>query len=199
MEHIWYIHGANATPTSFTYIRTMLPKHEHTNIIYNANDPIDETIERIAGELQYPVHIIAHSLGGIIAVALSQRKPDLVKSVTTISTPFGGSEAATRLALVLPYNPFIKNIHVYNPTLNSVSRIGAVVPMLRIITTAGQNYFEPKPNDGVVTVDSQEDIQGNITTHYQNLNHFEILMCSDTVIHIRDFIRSTLAEGAYDD
>jgi pimeloyl-ACP methyl ester carboxylesterase len=180
MPHILYIHGANATPQSFNFIKAQLPKHKSTDVVYNAHDPLDDLIEIAEANMDGPTHIVGHSLGGIIAVALSQRVPDKVLSVSTLATPFGGSEAATRASILMPFDTFLRNINTRNPTLREIIQIGPRVPTMNVITTAGNNAFESRPNDGVVTIDSQVAFTGNIQ-YKVNLNHFEVLLAPATV------------------
>lgn len=184
--HIIYIHGAHATPTSFNYIKHRLPHHTHTDVVYDANEPLDESIDRALLYVDRPSHIVAHSLGGVIGVALSHAYPELVKSVTTMSTPFGGSEVASQVAMFLPFNTFLKNIHVFSPTLQSITRTRQTVPLMSFVTTAGGNSLQPKPNDGVVTVDSQLAYGSH---HIMvDLNHFEVLLCPSVATQIGHFV-----------
>jgi pimeloyl-ACP methyl ester carboxylesterase len=174
MPRILYIHGANSSPLSFNFIKAKLPEHLGYDVAYDANDHLEDLIELAENHLVDPSHIVAHSLGGIIAVALSHRYPDRVLSVSTLSTPFGGSEAATRASVLFPFNTFLKNIHVLNPTLREIIQTGPKVPTMNVITSSGGTAFEPRPNDGVVTIESQEAFKG----HFQykiDLNHFEVL------------------------
>lgn len=193
--HIVYIHGANATPHSFNFIKTRLPTHGVTNIRYDAHDPLDEIIAQaeatILSDVKEPYHIVAHSLGGIVAVALSQRGNNrhMIKSISTLSTPFGGSEAATAASVLMPFNTFIKNINTHNPTLREIIAIGAVVPTMNIITTAGGTMFERRPNDGVVTILSQVAFDGTYMVQV-DLNHFEVLLSPTVTDYIERFALS---------
>lgn len=192
---IWYIHGANATPASFAFVKSMMPEHEAIDIVYSANDPIQRTIDSLALRLTEPTHIIAHSLGGNIAVALSQMKPLLVQSVTTMGTPFGGSETAAKLRFLYPLSVFLKNIASGNETMAGIRAAGAVVPTLKIITTSGANPFDSKPSDGVVSVESQEDLR-NTTDMYVPFNHFEVLLDTTVIKAIVAFIQKHTFEEA---
>lgn len=176
--HIWFIHGANASPVSFEYLKGALDWSNYTDITYSAKAPIHETVDRLVDMLdneEDEVHIIGHSMGGILASAIAQRRPLQVETVTTISTPFGGSETANLMSFFMPFDPFLKNIRSSNDVLTKVRREGAAVPTLSIITTACSNPFEPRKNDGVVTVQSQLDFPGAIQIEHE-LNHFEALL-----------------------
>lgn len=184
--HIIYIHGAHASPVSFNYIKKQLPLHTHTDVAYDANEPLADSITRALMYVDQPSHIIAHSLGGVIAVALSHAYPELVKSVTTLSTPFGGSEVASQAAMFMPFNTFLKNIHVFNPTLQTILRTRQVVPLMNFITTAGGTSLQHKANDGVVTVDSQTAYGSNHI--FVDLNHFEVLLSPEVATQIGHFV-----------
>ena len=45
---------------------------------------------RLRGEVRRPVHLVGHSLGGVLARAVGARAPQLVASVATLATPFRG-------------------------------------------------------------------------------------------------------------
>lgn len=49
-----------------------------------------ETVERAREQTGAAVHLIGHSLGGVLARALAHRWPDIVASVTTMGSPFRG-------------------------------------------------------------------------------------------------------------
>jgi pimeloyl-ACP methyl ester carboxylesterase len=184
--HITYIHGANATPKSFTMIRKALPSHSHTNIIYSASDRLQDIINATIKYVDQPTHVVSHSMGGIIGVAMSHLRPDLFKTVTTISTPFGGSEAADKLLMMMPYNTFLRNIQTSNPILREIIAVGPTVPTMNIITTQGSHAFETKQNDGVVTVESQKAFSGlHVEVPY---DHFEVLQDEEVAMAIGSFI-----------
>lgn len=188
MTHIVYIHGANATPKSFSYIKQNLPEHTASYLVYDASDNLIDTIKRASEVLDQPCHIIAHSLGGVVGVAAAQYVGgNNVETITTISTPFGGSEAADRMRFVLPFNSFFRNIRTTNPIFRAVCSEGPPVPTMNIITTGGQSPFEPKPNDGVVTVESQLAFTG---THQISVpyTHFEVLMDREVADTIAQFM-----------
>jgi triacylglycerol lipase len=49
-----------------------------------------ETVERARTSTGRPVHLIGHSLGGMLARSLAARRPDLAASVITLGSPFRG-------------------------------------------------------------------------------------------------------------
>lgn len=52
---------------------------------------LNETIETARRETRRKVHVIGHSLGGIIARAIANQRPDDVASVITLAAPFRGT------------------------------------------------------------------------------------------------------------
>jgi pimeloyl-ACP methyl ester carboxylesterase len=54
-------------------------------------------VEAIAAEAGQPVTLIGISLGGIMARLVAHRRPDLVREVITISSPFAGTPRATNV------------------------------------------------------------------------------------------------------
>ena len=54
---------------------------------------LNETIERALAKSGRKVHLIGHSLGGIIARALATQRPADIASVTTLGAPFRGTVA----------------------------------------------------------------------------------------------------------
>lgn len=53
-------------------------------------DRLRVTLERARDETGRPVHVVGHSLGGVIARSATMRWPDLVASVITMASPFRG-------------------------------------------------------------------------------------------------------------
>ena len=99
MTNIVYIHGAFASPMSFQRIREQLPSHVATLPEYDVSSPLTNIIskvEHVIDEMGTDVHLVAHSLGGITVMYLAQNHPR-VKSVFTMSSPFGGSKIADSL------------------------------------------------------------------------------------------------------
>ncbi len=54
---------------------------------------LNETIERALAKSGRKVHLIGHSLGGIIARAVASQRPADIASVTTLAAPFRGTVA----------------------------------------------------------------------------------------------------------
>jgi pimeloyl-ACP methyl ester carboxylesterase len=58
---------------------------------------LDETINRARTETGRPIHLIGHSLGGIIARSVCGQRPADIASVITLGSPFRGTVAHSRV------------------------------------------------------------------------------------------------------
>jgi len=111
MKNIWYIHGANETATCFNYIKGELPDHTMCDIEYDYHAPLQSVIEKISKQLPKDnISIVGHSMGGIIAVALSQLNKQKIDKVVALASPFGGSESAHYLKYLFPTYGLFKNV-----------------------------------------------------------------------------------------
>lgn len=54
---------------------------------------LNETIEKALAKSGRKVHLIGHSLGGVIARAIAAQRPEDIASVTTLAAPFRGTVA----------------------------------------------------------------------------------------------------------
>ncbi len=189
-RHVWYVHGANSTPRSFAWLRDQFATpHAVTDITYQTSRPLNEALDWLKGEAakaQAPFSIIAHSIGGVLAIGLANAFPDRVEKVVTLASPFLGCKAATMLRWLAPCSLF-DDIHPYSPFITEQRLRPTSVPTLSIVTTAGGTPVLGEPNDGVVTVASQRGLRGPT---YRNLavNHFEVLLDSEAATLTRDFI-----------
>lgn len=187
VPHVLYIHGANSSPKSFSYVREALLPHTCDYFSYDASDKLADIIDRAIDQVDRPCHIIAHSLGGIVAANVAHAHPSLVKTVTTIATPYGGSEAANMLSLVMPFNQFLRNIRPSNSILVQTREQPVPVPTLCITAHGGNNPLISSANDGVVTVSSQTPPPGATKVSLE-CTHFEVLLDTVTVELISNFI-----------
>lgn len=201
-KEVWFIHGANASPTSFKYIKKALEEDPEFNefslvdITYDCQEKLPDIVKILAASApsKKPLYIIGHSLGGVLGVAISQRikyfdLPATVRGVLTMSSPFGGSESADYLKWLYPHYHLFKSISTQNRMITDLNAAGAVVPTLSIVTTSGNNPLYPTANDGVVTVKSQRSLP---KANYIEMpyNHFEVLVSDTTVEHIKVFLKN---------
>lgn len=84
----------------FSWLRTVGYRSYFSGIGWNAECPnllirrrLNDTVQRAFMATGRKVHLVGHSLGGIIARAVAGQRPDLVASVTTLGSPFRGPVA----------------------------------------------------------------------------------------------------------
>jgi triacylglycerol lipase len=58
---------------------------------------LNDTIDRARAETGRPVHLIGHSLGGIIARSAARQRPRDIRSVITLGAPFRGTVVHSRV------------------------------------------------------------------------------------------------------
>jgi predicted alpha/beta hydrolase family esterase len=199
-KSFWYIHGANASSTSFNRIDEKL--HEDTRLAaasvvkvsYNCHEPLEDIVNQLAHKLpkNEEVYLIGHSLGGVLAVATAQQAfeddlPVKIGGVITLASPMGGSESADVLQWIFPAYHLFKNISTRSRLIQGVQSHSVPVPVLSFITTSGNNPLIHEANDGVVTIASQRALPGAHRIEMP-FNHFEVLLSDDVVDHIKNFI-----------
>ena len=88
----------------FSWLRTVGYRSYFSGIGWNAECPnllirrrLNETIKRAYAATGQRVHLVGHSLGGIIARSVAAQRPDQVASVTTLGSPFRGPVAHARV------------------------------------------------------------------------------------------------------
>lgn len=188
MKTILYIHGAFATPLSFTLIQRSLPEHKAEYLEYDVADDlydvIDNEVKRLV-ERGERVEIISHSLGGVLASRIAQ-KSKMVDKVVTMGTPFGGNKAAALMKWLNPH-PMFKIITPNSYMLSELRSNAVGAPTLSLVTTAGRNPMFNEPNDGVVTIDSQQSFHGPdyVEVPY---SHIEVLLAEQTIKMITEFL-----------
>ncbi len=186
---IWYIHGAGASKRSFAWLRQQFPDHHASFISYDIGAPLIETVSRISEIMRhevYPVTVIGHSLGGLIAAGVAADRN--VERIVTLSSPFAGLALAGMLSLWSPERLF-RDLSPFSVALADIrARYAAsTVPHLALVTTNGGIPVSGEPNDGVVSVASQTAWQGP-QYHMLPLNHFEVLLAEESATLIRDFV-----------
>jgi len=84
----------------FSWFRTIGYRSYFSGIGWNAECPnllirrrLNETVKRAYSATGRKVHLVGHSLGGIIARSVAAQHPDQIASVTTLGSPFRGPVA----------------------------------------------------------------------------------------------------------
>lgn len=182
--HLVYIHGANATHTTFNYIRSQL-SYPDTVINYHSHVGFSQNLEHMSKKLQRlrDVFFVAHSLGGVYAMHLANEFHKKTLGAVTLSTPYGGSQEAQMAFWVMPHNQLIRDIRPHADPIADLKTMQLPMPWCNVVTTAGGSPFIRSDNDGVVTTDSMLALSDRMDTIKIDLNHFEVVL-SDQVIKI---------------
>lgn len=187
---IFYIHGANSTPLAFRAIKNSLPFHRDIDIEYDHSRSVTNVVDALVAQINslgQDVSLVGHSLGGVIALAVA-RDCKHVKRIVTMSSPFGGSKLASLLRWIYPTHLY-DDIHPFSTLMTSVIRhdVPDHTKVLSIVTTGGQTNLFSEDNDGVVTVASQTSLK-KPTYIRLSVNHFEVLLASETSDMIHGFL-----------
>jgi triacylglycerol esterase/lipase EstA (alpha/beta hydrolase family) len=198
--NVWFIHGASATPKSFNYIKDELSRDSDLNnylfkdIVYDCQDDLLNILRNMINKAprDTPLYLVGHSLGGVLAAAMTKVIQDTVtgidlKGVVTLASPLGGSDSANILKWIYPKYNLFKNISTANGVIRSLKGFNPSVPFVSVVTSSGNNPLFPTANDGVVTVLSQTGLTG-VTYVEMDSNHFEVLVNPDTTSIIKSLL-----------
>lgn len=181
-----YIHGNHATADSFNFIRSKLSGHNDILLEYDSAHGFYSNHARMLERLadMPDLFFIAHSLGGIHALHLAAELGEQVLGGVTMSTPYGGSEAAEMVACLLPFSQVLKDIRPRSAPILEGKQIALNVPWTNLVSTAGASPFMLAANDGVVTQDSMRH-RDDIQLVDIACNHFEIVLNQDALAVIQ--------------
>lgn len=140
------------------------------------------------------VHLVAHSLGGLVVRHLMAMHPNLPHGrAVTLGTPHGGSHVARklddwRLAPLLLGRAAQRGLLGDLPAWPGTRELGSVAGTLRV----GLGMFTPglpEPNDGTVAV--QETVVEGMADHLElPVTHMGMLFSQDVAEAVIGFLRS---------
>lgn len=187
---IVYIHGASATGESFNYIREHLNHDDEIVIEYSSKNGFEENLEQMKKILVDcdNMFFICHSLGGIYALHLADYFKDQVLGAFTMSTPYGGSQAADYAKYFLPFSRLLRDIGPNSRPMKLSNKIEIKHPWCNIVTTKGDSPWMVEPNDGVVTIASMKH-RDDVEFIELPLNHYEVVISPKTIEIIKDKIK----------
>jgi len=140
-------------------------------------------------------------LEGVVALRLAA-SGEPVERIFTVSSPFGGSKAATMLNMAFCLTPVFADINPLGTTIQSLRQDEITVPLPSVVTTSGGTSLMHEANHGVISVASQTFLKGP-DYHRVEFNHFEVLMADPAIDLFHDFLFSEqsvtarcLSEGA---
>ena len=152
-----YIHGANATPHSWNYIRNHCG--DGYLLSYDSAVGFKNNLQQMLKELSNldEIEFIAHSLGGIYAIHLANALGDKVKCGITLSTPYNGLGVPMYAKLIMPWYLLLYDITPTSWPIKTANNIKLQCPWYNIVTTSGTVPWVKGENDGVITIESQRD------------------------------------------
>lgn len=184
MKNIYAIHGAFSSPMIFNYIQHKLGNNYTWNFLDYQKETggLRDIIARVA-QFTEPHHVVGHSMGGLMALALINQP--WVQSVTTISTPLGGTEINI-MQQYLSRSEFMTDISSSGDFIRGLYKSEPSKPVQHLISTQGFNPWIYEPSDGVVTLRSQ---RAYTLGHSHDIasNHAEIMMNDLTVTLLKKF------------
>ncbi|TCS35123.1 alpha/beta hydrolase family protein [Paucimonas lemoignei] len=188
--HIVFIHGHRATAKSFTFLSSKLQDYQQSFIEYDSENGFDANHRDMLQQLDGigDIFFIAHSLGGLHALHLAEELQSRVIGAVTISTPYGGSEAAELLLYMMPFNKVYRDIHPRSTPIIRSKQFALSCPWTNIVSTTGHSPLMAAANDGVVTLASMRQ-RDDIRLVEVESNHFEVLQHEATLATIRRAIR----------
>lgn len=188
---IVYIHGANATSESFTYIREHID-HQDMVINYYSADGFETNLKAMKATLEPldRIFFVGHSLGGIYALHLANAFPEKTAGGVTLSTPYGGSREADYAKYFLPFNQLIHDIRPHSGPIAKVKDLVLPPIWANVVTTRSTSLWMREPNDGVVTHQSMR-ARKDMELLDLDLNHYEVVVSNKTV----DIIKNKLSNA----
>jgi pimeloyl-ACP methyl ester carboxylesterase len=117
---------------------------------------------------QQPVHLLAHSMGGLVCRMLLQHFPqdmNRIKSITTLGTPHHGTQAIGDFTL-----PWLKDMfHPHSPMLHQLPEFSEMAPTLPVMTIASVN-------DLVVYPVHRALLHGSTKVKFCTISHMGLLL-----------------------
>jgi len=184
---IFAIHGAFSTPTIFNYAKTKIKTSDWHMFDYsNDINDFQRVCETAMYAIEEPVHVIGHSMGGMIALFLAGHHQ--VQSITTIASPLDGLDVSMAQQY-MSRSSFIRELKKNGQFINQLHYQAYPMPVQHIITTRGFNPYMFDENDGVVSLTSQRGWHVGVV-HEIAANHAEIMQHDDCIKQIKTFINN---------
>ena len=191
MKTIVYLHGLGGTGKIFNHLRSQLPEHSAKLIDYDSSLRIEESVDEMVKNhfpRNTPFSIVGHSLGGIMAKLVAIRHADEfdIEQVISISTPFGGSDTASKMKWFFPSFKILKDLSPGSVILKEVAD-SHIRNFTSIISTEGHLPYSGDPNDGVVSIQSQKQTTSKKIVEVK-ANHFEVVQDEKTIATVKKLI-----------
>jgi pimeloyl-ACP methyl ester carboxylesterase len=191
-----FVHGAFSSKRAFNFYKIIFDEYQQLFFEYDWNVSTRAVGKQLADFIEQnsngrEVIIIAHSLGGNVAIHAANRKPTNLIGVITIGSPLGGSLTASWLAPI-SREQVLKHILPTSPEIYTLQNHAPSVPVYGIVTTIakGPSLLIPPggAHDGVVSVASQTSLS---YVHYFEIanGHVDVLLSTEACDLIRILIK----------
>ena len=181
------IHGAWSSSTSFNYLKLKTKSKNWYCVDYDHRvDDWNSILQKSKGIIRIPYVAIGHSLGGMVALHLSQ-DPNC-KGIITIASPLAGLD----LNLIQTYLSRATLISAVTKSSKQMREIQELsynhLPVLHLIANKGYNPFIYENNDGVLPLKAQTGWTCGEVSEIA-ANHYEILQSDATVSAVVNFLK----------
>ena len=189
------IHGANSSNVSWNWIGEKI--ENHLRLDWNMLDGPDRNLESLEERLpNEPCIVVGHSMGGLYAWHLANRNPDRILHGISLGTPWGGSFIqAVRWRMFNTNSDWLDMLDRFQPWTKEPRKIKPPVNWTNIVTTHGFDFFGMGPNDGVVTVDSQQELHQPHEEILLDYSHNQILQSDELVDIIKHQIKLNFSKS----
>lgn len=173
------IHGAGSGPAAF---QSYVNRFDAQTIYLYSWDVFGQSLQDTASDFMEAyhrlsnVHIIGHSLGGVIGKYVANVLGDRVSTVTTISSPFGGCDIDPLTRMMYSFTHFTDNVAGSNQITERASMFDCLARVHQVVTVNGWCPLLAGKNDGFVTVESQQYVLFEPDWYTEaDVDHFSVL------------------------
>ena len=159
---------------------------------------VSAKVTNCCGNDDRPLHFVGHSLGGLMVRALlAAQRPDALGRVVLLGAPNGGSELADADRHGALTTPFLENAGPSARALGTGPQDFAAqlpAPDYEVGVIAGTrgtplgDQWLPKPNDGLVSVESAK-LQGMTDFRVYPVSHWRLRSDPDVAAEVVHFLR----------
>lgn len=199
-ESVILLHGLWMNSLAMIYLSMSLDQagYRATSLDYHSMrgtlaDHVATLAESVVGNDADTVHLVAHSLGGIVALNYIQATPDArIGRVVLLGSPVGGSQAARSFAEWPGGEVMLgRSIDIWRssdrPELDGRVPVGAIAGSSPF--GLGSLFMDvPEPNDGVVTV-AETRLPGLADHIILPVSHSGMLVSSEVASQAVAFLR----------
>lgn len=200
MSHAIVIHGLWMTGLEVSVLRHRLAhagfaveQYHYRSMTVDVDTVVRELTERVLA-VPGPAHIVGHSLGGLVALRLAERLPDVeLGNVVLLGSPVNGSAAARSLA-AWPATQWMLGRLPAQELLVGGRRWtrGTPVGVIAGTQSMGLGRFVGRlaePNDGTVSVDETR-LDGATEQLVLPVSHMGMLLSEEVAAHVATFLRN---------